>query len=61
MATTDDDIVWSLTGNDDLIVAGLAPEDGDGTQEDAAALFGLDGDSGEGLFRSNCCCISYED
>ena len=47
MAGADDEIVWPLTGNDDLIAAGLAPEDDDDTQEDAAGLFGLDGD-GEG-------------
>ena len=43
-----DEIVWPLTGNDDLIAAGLTPEDDDNTQEDAAALFGLDGGGGEG-------------
>ena len=40
MAGADDEIVWPLTGNDDLIAAGLAPEDDDNTHEDAAALFG---------------------
>ena len=48
MAGADDEIIWPLTGNDDLITAGLAPEDDDDTQEDAAALFGLDDDGGEG-------------
>ena len=40
MAGADDEIVWPLSGNDDLIAAGLAPEDDDDTHEDAAALFG---------------------
>jgi hypothetical protein len=55
----EDDIVWPLTGNDDLTVAGLAPKNDNDTCEDAAVLFGidvgsgsipidLDGDSGEG-------------
>ena len=48
MAGANDEIVWPLTGNDDLIAAGLAPEDDDDTQEDAAALFGLDIGGGEG-------------
>ena len=48
MAGANDEIVWPLTGNDDLITAGLAPEDDDDTQEDATALFGLDGGGGEG-------------
>jgi len=48
MAGADNEIVWPLTGNDDLIAVGLAPEDDDDTQEDAAALFGLDGGGGEG-------------
>jgi hypothetical protein len=55
----EDDIVWPLTGNDDLIAAGLAPENDNDTCEDAVVLFGidvssgstpidLDGDGGEG-------------
>ena len=48
MADADDEIVWPLTGNDNLIAAGLAPEDDDDTQEDTAGLFGLDGGGGEG-------------
>jgi hypothetical protein len=59
MASVDDEIVWPLTGNDDLMVVGLAPDDDDDTREDAA-LFGinvgggpaapidLDGGGGEG-------------
>ena len=46
MAAADDDIVWPLTGNDNLIVVGLAPEDDDGTGEDAAALFSINVGSG---------------
>jgi hypothetical protein len=42
MVAADDDIVWPLTGNDDLIAAGLALEDDNDTGEDAAALFGVD-------------------
>jgi hypothetical protein len=42
MAGADDEIVWPLTGNDDLIAAGLAPEDDDDTHDDVAALFGID-------------------
>jgi hypothetical protein len=42
----EDDIVWPLTGNDDLITVGLALEDDDDTREDAAALFGIDVGSG---------------
>ena len=61
MAGADDEIVWLLTGNDDLITVGLAPEDDDDTHEDAIALFGnhvgsgsaapidLDGGGGEGV------------
>ena len=60
MAGANDKIVWPLTGNDDLITVGLAPEDDDDTNEDTAALFGnhvgsgsaapidLDGGGGEG-------------
>jgi hypothetical protein len=46
MVGADDEIVWPFTGNDDLIAAGLAPEDDDDTREDAAALFGIDVGSG---------------
>jgi len=46
MAAANDDIVWSVTGNDDLIAVGLAPEDDDDTGEDAVALFGIDVGSG---------------
>ena len=46
MAAADDDIIWPLTSNDDLIVVGLPPEDDDDTRDDAAALFGIDVDSG---------------
>jgi hypothetical protein len=46
MAGADDDIVWPLTSNDDLIMAGLAPKDEDDTHEDTAALFGIDVSSG---------------
>ena len=42
MASANDEIVWPLTSNDDLITADLAPEDDDDTHEDAAALFGID-------------------
>ena len=40
MAGANDEIIWPLTGNDDLIAVGLAPEDDDDTHEDAATLFG---------------------
>jgi len=46
MAAADDDIVWPLTGNDDLIAIGLAPKDDYDTREDAVALFGIDVGSG---------------
>jgi hypothetical protein len=42
----DDDIVWPLSSNDDLIATGLAPENDDDTREDAVALFGIDVGSG---------------
>ena len=32
----DDDVIYPLTGNDDLIVAGLVPEDNDDIHDDAA-------------------------
>ena len=40
--TDDDDVVYSLTGNDDLIAAGLVPEHDDDIRDDAAALLGID-------------------
>jgi hypothetical protein len=43
---TNDDIVWPLIGNNDLVVASLAPENDDDAHEDAAALFGIDVGSG---------------
>jgi len=46
MAAADDDIVWPLTGNDDLIAVGLPPEDDDDTRDDAITLFGVDVGSG---------------
>ena len=42
----DDDVVYPLTGNDDLIAAGLVPEDDDDIRDDAAALLGIDVGSG---------------
>ena len=38
----DDDAVYPLTGNDDLIAVGLVPEDDDNIHDDAAALLGID-------------------
>ena len=46
MAAADDDIVWPLIINDDLIMVGLAPEDDDDTREDTVAWFGIDVGSG---------------
>jgi hypothetical protein len=47
MAEADDDnVVYPLTGNDDLKAAGLVPKDNDDIREDAAALLGIDVDSG---------------
>ena len=72
MASADDEIVWQLTGNDDLIAVGLAPEDDDDTHEDAAALFGnhvgsgsaapidLDGDGGEGATTTGTCRLQLQ-
>ena len=45
------DIVYLVTGNEDLIAVGLAPKDDDDTREDAATLFGID--VGSGLWQ-NC-------
>ena len=42
----DDDVVYPLTGNDDLIAAGLVLEDNDDIHDDAAALLGIDVSSG---------------
>jgi hypothetical protein len=43
MAEVDDDnVAYPLTGNDDLKVAGLVPDDVDDIHEDAAALLGID-------------------
>ena len=58
MTGADDEIAWPLTGNDDLIAAGLAPEDDDNTQEDIAALFGLDGGGGEGAMATGASVCS---
>ena len=38
----DDNVVYSLTGNDDLRAVGLVPDDVDDIREDAAALLGID-------------------
>ena len=40
MAGADDEIVWPLIVNDNLIAVGLAPKDDDDTHEDAVALLG---------------------
>jgi len=42
----DDDVVYPLTGNDDLIAAGLVTEDDHDIRDDAAALLGIDVGSG---------------
>ena len=42
----DDDVVYPLTGNDDLITVGLLPEDDDDIHDDAATLLGIDVGSG---------------
>ena len=42
----DDDVVYPLTGNDDLITVGLLPEDDDDICDDAAVLLGIDVSSG---------------
>ncbi|KAG2632308.1 hypothetical protein PVAP13_2NG073646 [Panicum virgatum] len=56
-----------VTSNDDLIAAGLAPDDEDNLVEDAAALFGMDagkpfnlddGDGGDGPTRTMVASIS---
>ena len=38
----DDDIVYPITGNEDLIAAGLSPERNDDVRDAAAALLGVD-------------------
>ena len=45
----DDDVVYPLTGNDDLIAAGLVPEDDDNIRDDTAMLLGIDVGSGSAL------------
>ena len=42
----DDNDVYPLTGNDDLITAGLLPEDDDDIRDDAAVLLGINVSSG---------------
>ena len=42
----DDDVVYPLTGNDDLITAGLLLEDDDDIRDDVVALLGIDVGSG---------------
>ena len=42
----DDDIICLVTGNEDLIVAGLSPEHDDDVRDAAATLFGVDVGSG---------------
>ena len=42
----DDDIVYPVTSNEDLITVGLSPERDDDVRDAAAALFGVDVGSG---------------
>ena len=42
----DNDVVYPLTDNDDLIATGLVPEDDDDIYDDAATLLGIDVGSG---------------
>ena len=42
----DGDVIYPLTDNDDLIVAGLLPEDDDDICDDATALLGINVGSG---------------
>ena len=42
----DVDVIYPLTGNDDLIAVGLLPEDDDDIHDDAAALLGIEVGSG---------------
>ena len=72
MVAADDDIIWPLIGNDDLIAIGLPPEDDDDTRDDATALFGvdvgsssavlidLDDDSGEGVTTTGTSACSND-
>ena len=45
----DDDIVYFVTGNEDLIAVGLSPERDDDVRDAATALFGVDIGSGPTL------------
>jgi len=42
----DDDVVYPLIGNDDLITVGLVPKDTDDIRDDTATLLGIDVGSG---------------
>ena len=42
----DDDVVYPITGNEDLIATGLSPERDDDVHDATAALFGVDVNSG---------------
>ena len=42
----DDDVVYPITDNEDMIMAGLSPEHDDNVRDAAAALFGVDVGSG---------------
>ena len=42
----DDNIVYPITGNEDLIATGLSPERDDDVHDATAALFGVDVNSG---------------
>jgi hypothetical protein len=41
-AMTDDDVVYPITDNEDLIMVGLLLEDDDDIRDEAAVLFGVD-------------------
>ena len=45
----DDDIVYHVTGNEDLIVTVMSPEHDDNVRDTAATLFGVDVGSGPAL------------
>jgi len=45
----DNDVVYPLTDNDDLIATGLVPEDDDDIYDDAATLLGIDVGRGSAL------------
>ena len=47
----DDDVVYPLTGNDDLIMAGLVPKDDDDIHDDTAVLLGIDVGSDSALIN----------